>query len=82
MSHARTTVTDQPLMFKPGDRVRVINKRNEPEPEGIVIMHDTNRLLVLTEVFLPDKGTTRWWLPDYQCKLIQRAEQSHEPASA
>ena len=82
MSHARTTVEDQPHTLIPGDTIRVINKRNEPEPEGTIILNDNNRMLVLVEIFLPDRGSTRWWIPSYRCVLVKKAAASNEPAAA
>lgn len=83
MSPAQTTAEVQSPIFHPGDTVRVKNKRNEPEPEATVLLHDSNRLLVLVEVFTADRGTATWWIPDYMCSLIKRAEPDrNEPASA
>lgn len=83
MSPVTTSAEVQNPIFQAGDTVRVKNKRNEPEPKATVILHDSNRLLVLVEVFTADRGTARWWIPDYMCSLIKSAEPSHnEPASA
>ena len=82
MSHARTTAEQIPRTFQPGDRVRIINKRSEPEPEADIVIHDTSRMLVLVDVFLPTRGSTRWWIPDYMCKLIQNAKVQHDAGSA
>ena len=80
MSHARPTAKPQPLMLVPGQKVRIINKRGEREPEGIVIMYDKERMLVLVEAFT-DQGTSTWWIPDYMAVPIGGAPEAEDVTS-
>ena len=80
MSHAHPTAEPQPPMLAPGQRVRLINKRGEREPEGTVIMYDKERMLVLVEAFT-DQGTSTWWIPDYMAIPIGDPAKAEDVAS-
>ena len=81
MSNAQVTALPPTHMLKPGTKVKIMNKRNEPEPEGTVLLHDKIKMNVLVEMFHPERGTTTWWLPDYMVIPIEDAKESTDAAS-
>ena len=79
MSHARTTAEAQSPTLAPGQRVRIINKRGYPEPEGEVLIHDKEKMLVMVTAFT-EEGTTTWWIPEYMVVPIDTPKY-HDTAS-
>lgn len=77
------TAPDHNLTYRPGDKITIKNKRNEPEVKGEVLIHDRDRMLVLVDAFVPERGgSSRWWVPEYQLRLESAANEPTEPSRA